>query len=173
MTPMLWALQWDNKLAPCQHLSCISYWTNTNSIWVQKPSVWPSWSDMIDRHLWWNIRESNKLKPRKSSKVSSKIQSIDKVLSQAVWDARLILIHDVSVVHMQHTRKSKQRSISLFMEKITFALHSTKSGQSIICMQSANRLTFYMETKTSWIDLNGNLMESILKWCKSGQSKVR
>lgn len=165
MTPMLWALQWDNKLAPCHHLSCISFWTNTNSIWVQKPSVWPSWSDMIDRHLWWNIRESNKLKPRKTSQVSSKIQSIDKVLSSLRCQAYS--------VHMLHTRKSKQRSISLFMEKITFALHSTKSGQSIICMQSANRLTFYMETKTSWIALNGNLMESILKWCKSGQSKVR
>lgn len=46
-----------------------------------------------------NIRESFKLKPRKSSQVSSRIWSIEKVHRQTVF---LILIHDVSVVHICH-----------------------------------------------------------------------
>lgn len=50
--------------------------------------------------------------------------------------------------------------------KIDFAIHAgngiyvalrDKSRQSIICMQSANVLTFYTSTKTSEVSLNGKL----------------
>lgn len=45
------------------------------------------------------------------------------------------------------------------MQKITFALHSTKSGRSIICMQSASRLTFYMATKQPESLLNSEMTQ--------------